>query len=133
MNLPRYISGNLQLKIVSVVMASLLWLYVMAGKDVEKRVQIPVIFANLDDSLTVIDKPPAVLDVELKGDRLSLLSLSEESLQLVLDMKGVHEGAVSFTNLEKSLIPDSRVRVTRIHPARIDISLARVASEKPAR
>lgn len=129
MKIPLFIAVNLPLKVMSVVMASLLWLYVMAGKDIEKRVQIPVVFANLDDSLTVIDKPPPFLDVELKGDRLAFMTLSEDTMKLVLDMKGVSEGAVSFQYLEKSLNLHSRVRVARIHPARIEISLARVGSD----
>jgi YbbR domain-containing protein len=129
MKLPLLISNNLSLKIVSVVIASLFWLYVMAAKDTEKRVQVPVEIVNLDDSLTIVDKPPAALDVELRGDRLSLLTLSQVSLKLVLDMKNVKEGSVSFSNLEKSLVSNNRIRVTRVNPARIEITLARLDKE----
>lgn len=128
MKLPQHIANNLSLKIVSVVMASLFWLYVMAGKDAVKRVQVPVVFANLDDGLTVVDKPPASLDVELQGNRLSLLTLSQGSLKLVLDMAGVQEGSVSFSNLEKAVVADSRVRVMRVYPARIEISVAKIGN-----
>jgi hypothetical protein len=127
MTLPPFIANNLLLKIVSVVMASLFWLYVMAGKDAELRVRVPVILVNLDNSLTIVDKPPVSLDVELHGSRLALLTLKKD-LRLVLDMEGVKEGSVSFSNLDKVLIADSRVRVTRISPAHIELTLARVAN-----
>ncbi|MBT0664598.1 hypothetical protein KI809_09835 [Geobacter pelophilus] len=127
MNLPPFIANNLLLKIVSVVMASLFWLYVMAGKDAELRVQVPVVLVNLGNNLTIVDKPPVSLDVELHGSRLALLALRKESLRLVLDMDGVKEGSVSFSNLDKALIADSRVRVTRISPAHIELTLAKVA------
>ncbi|GAM11362.1 hypothetical protein OR1_03676 [Geobacter sp. OR-1] len=127
MNLPDFIANNLSLKIVSLVMGSLFWLYVMAGKDAETRVQVPVVMINLDSGLTIVDKPPVALDVELRGSRLSLMTLRKDSLRLILDMAGVREGSVSFTNLDKTLISDSRIRVTRIYPAHIELSLARLA------
>jgi YbbR domain-containing protein len=133
MKLPLLISKNLSLKIVSVVIASLFWLYVMAAKETEKSVQVPVEIVNLDDSLTIVDKPPALLDVELRGDRLSLLTLSKDSLKLVLDMKSVKEGNVSFSNLEKAVMSNNRIRVTRVYPARIEITLSRLDNEKQSR
>jgi len=133
MKFPLIPIDNLSLKIVSVVMASLLWLYVMAGKDIEKRVQVPVILKNLDDSLTIIDKPPVSIDIELRGNRLSMLTMSKDSIKLILDMEGVKEGTVLFSNLEKTLISDNRVRVFRIFPSKIEMTLARIDNKNSAR
>jgi len=127
------ITGNPTLRIVSVVMAVLLWIYVMAGKDSEMKIKVPVLFTNLHDSLTVVDKPPVTLDVVLKGDWLSLMMLSKESMKLVVDMQGVGEGTVSYSNLETALVSDSRVHVTRVQPARIEITLARIDTKQQKR
>lgn len=126
MKLPPIIADNLSLKIVSVVMASLFWLYVMARTETTMRLQVPVLLSGLDPELTIVEKPPPFLDVELRGDRLSLMTISRGSLRVVLDMEGVKGGSVAFSEMEKGLIPDSRVRVTRVYPAKIEITVARI-------
>lgn len=133
MRLPGIIANNLSLKVVSVVMASLFWLYVMARSEDTVRIQVPVQLSGLAPDLTIMEKPPSFLDMELKGERLSLMTLSRDSLRVVLDMKGVQEGGVSFVDLAKGLIADRRVRVTRVYPAKIEITVARLADKKPAR
>lgn len=133
MRLSETVANNLSLKIISVVMASLFWLYVMAGTDIETRVQVPVLLSKLDPALTVVGMPPPFVDLELRGDRLSLLTLSKDSLKVVLDMEGVKEGSVLFTDLEKSLISDRRVRVARVYPAKMEITVARNNNRNPVR
>ncbi len=124
MNLPPVITHNYEIKLVSVVMASLFWLYVMAGGDVVTRVQVPVIYSGLADGLMVLEKPLETLDVEMRGSRLSLLMLRSGNTRAVLDLSGVSQGSVSFVNLESAVQGAKGFRVTRVNPGRIELSIA---------
>ena len=125
MTLPSFITNNLELKIVAVVMASLFWLYVTAGREAETRVQLPVHLVNLADGLTCADKVPTHLDLELTGSRLALMALRPDTLRVTLDMNGVGEGNVAFTNLEQVVRIGRGIRVTRVYPGRIELVVVR--------
>ena len=126
MKIPSAISDNFELKLVSVVLASLLWLYVVAGKEGDISVQVPVVYANLADGLTIVRKPPDHIDLILRGNRLAIFSLNRAALCVTLDMSGVGEGTVSFSHLEKNVNIGTMLKVSRIYPAQVDVTLARI-------
>ncbi len=123
MNLSPLLTHNYEMKLVSVVVASLFWLYVLSGGEVETRVQVPVVYSGLADGLTLVEKPPEILDVEMRGSRLALLKLKTESPRAVLDLSGVRDGFVTFANLESAVQGVKGFRITRIYPGRIDLSV----------
>lgn len=125
MTLPALITNNLEIKIVSVVMASLFWLYVTAGRETETRVQVPVHLVNLADGLACADKVPNHLDLDVKGSRFALMALRPDTLRVALDMTGVGEGSVAFTNLEQVVRMGSGIRITRVYPGRIELVVVR--------
>lgn len=125
MTFPSLLTNNLGLKIVAVVMASLFWLYVTSGREAETRVQVPVHLVNLADGLICVNKVPAHLDLELTGSRLALMALRIDTLRVALDMNGVGEGSVAFTNLEQVVRIGRGIRVTRVYPSRIELVVVR--------
>lgn len=125
MTLPALLTNNLELKIVSVVMASLFWLYVTAGRETETRVQVPLHLVNLADGLACADKVPNHLDLDVKGSRFALMALRPDTLRVALDMNGVGEGSVAFTNLEQVVRMGSGIRITRVYPGRIELVVVR--------
>lgn len=131
MKLPAFISNNLSLKILSVVMSTLFWLYVTSGAETEKQVTIPVKIVNLDSSLKISGQIPETLDLVLKGTKLSFLSMSVNHLQLNLDLHGIREGSVMFTNLDSFINAGSGVRIARVQPARLEMTLVRTTSSQP--
>ena len=57
----------LGLKVVSVVLAALLWLVVSGEQTVERALRIPLEFTNLPPQLELVGEPPAVVDVRVRG------------------------------------------------------------------
>jgi hypothetical protein len=127
MNIPFFIANNFSIKLVSLAMASLLWLYVISGTEVETMAQLPVVFSNLSDDLTVVDKPPVSVKVIIRGTRLAMMTFSDKSLKLILDMSGVSDGRVVFSNLEDNIRVPRGMKVTRVQPDKLEISLARLS------
>jgi hypothetical protein len=78
---------NLALKIVSVVIAALLWLIVSGEQTVERVLRIPLEFTNLPPQLELVGEPPTVVDVRVRGSSGTLGRLSSGDLAAVLDVR----------------------------------------------
>ena len=58
---------NLALKVVSVILAALLWLIVSGEQTVERVLRIPLEYTNIPAQLELVGEPPTVVDVRVRG------------------------------------------------------------------
>ena len=58
------------LKVISVVLAALLWLLVSGEQTVERALRIPLEFTNLPPQLELVGSPPSVVDGSSCGGRI---------------------------------------------------------------
>jgi len=72
------------LKVVSVVLASLLWLLVSGEQTVERALRIPLEFTNLPAQLELVGEPPDVVDVRLRGSSGTMSRIAAGELAAVL-------------------------------------------------
>lgn len=125
MNFRALYTRNLALKLVSLVIASLFWLYVEVGREGSEKVSVPVTISNLATGLSVQGEIPPQVEMELHGSRMDLMKVRSGGLKLVLDMSGVGEGEVSFASLDKGIKLGYGVRATRIYPSVIGIKVVK--------
>jgi YbbR domain-containing protein len=83
---------NLALKLVSVVLAALLWLIVSGEQTVERVLRIPLEFTNIPAQLELVGDPPTVVDVRVRGSSGTLGRLSSGELAAVLDVRSPRPG-----------------------------------------
>jgi YbbR domain-containing protein len=125
MNVREMLTHNLGLKVLSLFLAMVLWLFVAAGKEAEIGLSLQIVFAHLSPGLAIVNGPPARIDVRLAGPRILLLKLKAERLPVLLDLQGIREGTTAFPAVEMAIrVPDG-VRVTRVTPAAIEVRLAK--------
>ena len=67
---------NLALKIVSVILAALLWLIVSGEQTVERVLRIPLEYTNIPAQLELVGDPLTVVDVRVRGSSGTLGRLS---------------------------------------------------------
>jgi YbbR domain-containing protein len=125
MNVLEMLANNLGLKVLSLFLAVMLWLFVAAGMEAEIGLSLPVVFTHLSSDLAVVNQPPARLDVRLAGPRILLLKLKAAQLPVLLDLQGVREGTTAFPAVEMAIRVPEGVRVTRVTPAAIEVRLAK--------
>jgi len=128
MNIREILIHNLGLKTLSLFLAVVLWLSVAAGMKAEIGLSLPVVFVHLSPGLTVVDRPPALIDVRLSGPRILLMKLKAGQLPVLLDLQGVREGTTVFPAVEMAIRVPEGVRVTRVTPAAIEVKLAKAGS-----
>jgi hypothetical protein len=83
---------NLALKVVSVVLAALLWLIVSGEQTVERVLRIPLEYTNIPAQLELVGDPLTVVDVRVRGSSGALGRLSSGELAAVLDVRSPRPG-----------------------------------------
>jgi hypothetical protein len=125
MNVREILTHNLGLKVLSLFLAMVLWLFVAAGTELEIGLSLPVVFTHLPPGLAIINRPPARIDARLAGPRILLLRLKAERLPVVFDLQDAREGSIVFPGVESAIRAPDGVRITRVTPAAIEVRLAR--------
>jgi len=74
-NVYRAVTANIGLKIVSLLFAVFLWLYVTAQIGEKQTFRVPLVLANVPESLTVVREAPADIAITMRSTRSELLKL----------------------------------------------------------
>jgi YbbR domain-containing protein len=124
-------ANNRLLMVLSILVAVLLWLFAAGDREGEIVLGVPLEFKNLPPSLSLVNKPPARIEVTVAGPRILLLKLRMQRLKIGLDLGGSREGTTVYNGLEKSIRLEPELHVTRLSPATIEvITAAKSAQDK---
>ena len=87
---------RLGLKIVSVVLAALIWMIVSGEQIVERGFRIPLEFSNLPGQLELASNAPTLVDVRVRGSSGALGRLTGGELVAILDLRQARAGQRLF-------------------------------------
>lgn len=109
------------LKLLSLVFAILLWMFVVGEKRSEVSLSVPIELTGIPDNLVIVSRLPDAVRVRLNGPRTLLSAISPHQLSVALDLKDIQAGLSTFENLPSRLNLPKRIEVTYISPATITI------------
>ena len=124
---------NLPLKILSVLLAMLLWAVISRGRGAEMMeisLGIPLELHNLPKDMDVIQGPVERVDVRFSGPRRIVSKLSQMGITVPLDLTGAADGETTFELFTSDIQVPERVTVTRVSPSNINVVLERVLHTK---
>ena len=113
---------HLGLKIVSVVLATLLWLLVSGEQTVERALRIPLQFTNLPPRLELVGDPPEMVDVRLRGSSGTMSRLSSGELAAILDVGTARPGQRLFHLTTADVRAPFGVDVVQVSPASMPLT-----------
>jgi YbbR domain-containing protein len=87
---------NLGLKLVSTLVATLLWLVVAGERVVERVMRAPVEFQNLPAGLELVGNPPDTVEVRLRGSSGALSRIASGDMSAVIDLATARPGRRLF-------------------------------------
>jgi hypothetical protein len=117
--------GNLPIKALALALAVFLWLMASTAKQEERDISLPLAVMNMPAGLAVESQIPREIRITVAGPKLSLRGVHEERTPVLLDLKGLGEGTVTFSGMEKRLRLPPGISVLRVYPANIDLKLVR--------
>lgn len=119
---------NLTAKIVALIMAVILWVYVMNEQNppIEVNMEIPLEVRNISSNYVAVDVPEYVR-VRVRGPRTSIVALSQQDIKTYIDLKGLSDGI--NTAKVHTTIPTS-IEVVEVIPDKITFRLDSVVSRQ---
>lgn len=126
MRFKRVFTENLLLKIVSLIIAFLLWGFLMIEKKSEIALSVPVRVENIPAGVVITDAPPSDLRVVVRGRRTQLGSISDRVLPYQIDLSGAKPGVSSFDVIAAKINLPRGLQIVTISPAQFDVRLSPV-------
>ena len=128
--LPAAITQNWTLKLVALVLAVLLWLFVrvdVPSREALSGVPVDIVIAD-EEWLLASDPEPGQVQVTFSGSTGSLLRLVTEPprVQISLDAVGGTDTVLAITRENVLFPPDAGLLVENIEPASVLVSMERV-------
>jgi YbbR domain-containing protein len=121
----RLVTRDWQLKLLSVLLAVGLWLFVGAAQRREFALSVPVEYTGLEGPLTLDGPRQGMVDVLVLASRWSAQRVSASSVRVRVDVSGLHEGENLVQLLPESVDAPPGVRVTRVAPAWATVRVVR--------
>jgi|KBSSwiStaDraftv2_1062776.scaffolds.fasta_scaffold687982_1 YbbR domain-containing protein len=120
------------LKIISVVLAALIWLIVSGEQIVERGFRIPLEFSNLPVGLELASDAPTVVDVRVRGSSGALGRLTPGELVAILDLRQARAGQRLFHLSGDEVRAPFGVDVVHVAPSSLAITFEPSAEKQVA-
>ncbi len=87
---------NLGLKILSICIATLLWLVIAGERVVERVMRVPVELQNLPSDLEIVSNPPDAVEVRVRGSSGTLSRMGPGEISAIIDVGAARTGRRLF-------------------------------------
>jgi len=126
----KLLTENWTLKLISLVFALLLWMFIMGERRLEVGYRVPLELQAIPQGLMIANEVPSLVDVRISGPRTLLTKISANDFSILVDLSDLRPGLTTFKRLEERLNLPSGLRVTRLSPSFIDLKLERIKSKE---
>lgn len=115
-------------KILALIMAAVLWIYVMNEQNppIETSLQVPLEIHSLSTTLAAMDVPDEV-KVKVRGSRSLIYGLRPQDVKAYLDLKNATEG--KYTAQVSATLPNG-LELLEITPDTVTITLDPISSKR---
>jgi YbbR domain-containing protein len=121
---------HLGLKVLSIVLATVLWLTVAGEHLVERGLRVPLEFRNVPQSLEIVGTTPDTVDVRVRGSSAVLSRLGPGDVVAVLDLSAARPGSRIFALRPDEVRVPFGVDVSQVNPATLALDLERSAQRR---
>lgn len=115
-------TSNWPLKVLSVVLALVLWFVVSAPRResvYERAYAVPLTLVGMPRDLVITTPVPDTVSVRLRGRASDLRSLSSSNLEVPLDLRTVVPGDITITIRPQAINVPPEVEVVSLDPGRV--------------
>ncbi len=123
------ITHNWHIKLISLALASIVWIYVNSLQEKEKFLSVPLSVVHVPEDYLIASEIPQTVKVVLRGSEEKLALVNEEKIAAVIDLKESGAGQVKKrVKIDESTVPQN-VSIKEITPRTIDILLEKALTK----
>jgi YbbR domain-containing protein len=118
---------NWGLKLVSLILALMLWVYVTSKGKTEMTLTVPLEFRNIPQGMAIVGEVAGTLEVRVQGQERDLRDISSgKKVTGILDLSRAVAGENLIRISPDDISRPARVAVTRISPFEVWVQLERL-------
>lgn len=117
------LTKNWQLKVLSLVLGTCLWYFVVGEDQVDITVNIPIEVHNLPPNLVIANQFKKDIEVSVRGPRRKINELRTQNISRPIDLSGVTPGTTVIKNDDESIPFPKGIHVQRLQPTNITLLL----------
>lgn len=111
--MPKWLTANFGLKILSVFIAILLWFHIITERSYQAVFNVPIYITNISKNLVLTQFPPPTAKVKLKARGKELIRLKfGEQLKIVCDFSGASKGWRRIDLTNDNVVVPYRAKIT---------------------
>jgi YbbR domain-containing protein len=122
----KIITNNPTLKVISLILAIILWMFVKSKSGGEIGLVVPLEFSRVPQNLIVTKLSEDAVNVRIIGALSQLERLSTKEVRARIDFSRARPGVNTFDILPDNFNIPETLRITQISPSSIKIELDRV-------
>ncbi len=117
-----FVTTNIWLKLSSLVIAIILWFFVILSGRSDVTIDIPVNFINLPPKLEVVDFPQTV-SISIEGQERMFKDLKKSNINAVIDLSEAKTGKSFFTISSDNIELPQMMTITNIDPETVSLKI----------
>lgn len=126
----KYIRSDWKLKLLSIVLAMMLWYTVSEVGEPKKDISVVISVSSLPKDLVIMKMDPEKVNITVSG-RVSLLKdIKESDIRLQVNINGAKEGENIFNVTKKDIIMPRGLEVADIKPSSVRVVIDRIIEKK---
>jgi len=127
----RALTDNLGWKLLSLLLALLLWVAVEGEPELVTVQTVPVYYRNVGPTLALVANPPASVRLELRGPSDVMGRQNLSNVAVIVDLRGMTEpGEIAFPITDETVTQPAGVTFVRSDPSDLKLHLERAPDPK---
>jgi YbbR domain-containing protein len=122
----KIITKNPTLKVISLILAMILWLFVKSKSEGDVGLVVPLEFVHCPSNLIVTAVSEDAITVRIVGPLSQLERLSTKEGRARIDLSGARQGTNTFDIIPDNFNIPKALKITQISPASVNIELDHV-------
>lgn len=119
-----------KLKIISLLLAITLWYFIVWGKSVEKRIEIPIVLKDSVNTSYTYELNPSSVNMVITGTRSQFRAINFSKLQIEIDVNkylpGIHQIRIP---IEKINLPKD-IKIKELNPTYVTLIIKKISFKK---
>ncbi len=124
-----FFTTNIWLKLTSLILAILMWFFVILSGRSDVTIDIPVNFINLPSKLEIVDFPQTV-SVSIEGQERMFKDLNKSNINAVIDLSDAKTGKSFFTITRDNIALPKMLTIRNIDPETVSLMIEDQLSKK---
>jgi YbbR domain-containing protein len=119
-----------RLKLFSLFLATILWIFIVGERRSEITLSVPLELTEVPKNLVILSRVPEMALVRLSGPRTLLSGINPQQLSVALNLGGFQPGVYTFENLASRVKLPKRIEVTYISPSAVTLEIDTKAARR---